>query len=364
MSDVATNRTRDRPSPAGLAAWLKVARLRLAGARAPEASPAWSLAVGGDRGRDGAAAGHDRSPVAGAVRCGRMAASCAHGAARSPGGHAAPARGRQRAVPGVRHGPRVARHHVSFPGTCSAGPAAGAAARHADLHRRLLLRGAAGLLRPRAGCAARAVRLAYRAGLLVSRGAQLSGRRAGAVRRAVPLRLPHRPRQLRAAVDLRAGGGAYAWADVRRRLQARGPAAGASGARSRPGAGADGVHERSGRGAVSGRADADGEHLHHLAAALEPGRRGADCTRGAAIRVGAAAGGAGSTRPGPVPSHHRPLPFHPVLRPGRLARLRRGRPVRAACRGWIRPAVHPAAGAVGGACGRRACGRLLARRRQ
>ena len=62
-----------------------------------------------------------------------------------------------------------------------------------------------------------------------------------------------------------------------------------------------------------GVSDADGQHLRHLAAALEPGRRGADRAGGAAVRAGAAAwpsgpraGAASSITP---PGRYRSIPF-------------------------------------------------------
>ena len=72
-----------------------------------------------------------------------------------------------------------------------------------------------------------------------------------------------------------------------------GAAAGATGAGGRRGARVDGVPERSGRRAVPGRADADGQRLHHLAAALEPGRGSPDRAGRAAVRAGADASPSG-----------------------------------------------------------------------
>ena len=98
------------------------------------------------------------------------------------------------------------------------------------------------------------------------------------VRCALSVRVPVGAGELRAAVDLRAGGGAHAGSHLRGRVLVGRAAAGA--ARSCGGrcAGADGMPQRSRRRAIPGRADADGQHLRDLAAALEPGRRGADCS--------------------------------------------------------------------------------------
>ena len=89
--------------------------------------------------------------------------------------------------------------------------------------------------------------------------------------------------------------------------------------------------ERPGRRAVPGRVDPDGQHLRHLAAALQPGGRGADRAGGAAVRAGAAgrregrarARASSTTRPGAIA----PSPS-PTSRAGAATRPRRC----AACR--------------------------------
>ncbi len=194
-----------------------------------------------------------------------LAAPDAHGAACGARRHGAAAHRCERAGARLRHGHGVAGDHVSLSRSRRHRPAAGAAARRADLHRRLLLRGAARFLRPRAAPAPGAVRLAHGQGLLVSRRAQHGRRHHRPVGRALPLRLPDGARELRAAVGVRAGGGAHTGADVGRRVLARGAAAGAAGARRRAGAGADGDAQRPGRRAVSRRADA------HAPASIRPG---------------------------------------------------------------------------------------------
>ena len=107
--------------------------------------------------------------------------------------------------------------------------------------------------------------------------------------------------------------------------------------------------------------DADGQHLHHLAAALEPRRRGADRAGRAAVRAGAAGGRAGRARRQPLPPHHRPLSLDPVLRSGGLARLRRHGLLLPAGAGRLRGAVRRAARAGVGARVGRLARRLLAR---
>ena len=269
----------------------------------------------------GAAAGDGRRPVA--ERAGkRVAAPYPHGAAGRAGRHGPAAGRRGHAHPALRHRHGVARHHVPLPGPRPARPPARAAARHADLHRRLLLRGAARLLGTRAAGAARAVRLAHGEGLLVPRRAHAHRCHPGAVGRALPLRVPVGARELRAAVDLRARGGAHAGADLGRRLLVGGAAAGATGARRRRRARPDGVPERPGCRAVPGRLDPHGQHLRDLAAALQPGGRGADRAGGAAVRAGAAGRREGRAREEPVPPHDGALSLHPLLRSGGLARLR------------------------------------------
>ena len=134
---------------------------------------------------------------------------------------------------------------------------------------RLLLCGATRLFRPGAAPAAGDVRLAHGARLLVPRDTHAAGRRSRAVGRSLPVRLPVGAGELRAAVGVRAGGGAHAGSYRGADLLGGGPAVGAAGAGGGRGARLDGVPERSGRRAVSRRADADGERLHHLAAALE-----------------------------------------------------------------------------------------------
>ena len=188
----------------------------------------------------------------------------------------------------------------------------------------------------------------------------LAGRHPRPVGRALSLCLSLGASELRAAVDLRAGGGAHAGTDVGRRVLVGGAAAGAAGARSRRGAGADGMPERPRRRAVSRRLDPDGEHLRHLAAALEPGRRGADRTGGAAVRAGAAGGRAGGAGAEPVPSHHRALPLHPLLRSRGMAGLCRGRVLRPAGAARLRCAVRGAPRAGPGASLRCLRRRLLA----
>ena len=247
--------------------------------------------------------------------------------------------GRRRAHPAVRHRHGLAHHHVPLPRPRPARPPAGAAAGHADLHHRLLLRGAARLLGPRAARAAGPVRLAHGQGLLVPRGAHASRRHPGAVGRALPLRLSLGAGELRAAVDLRARGGAHAGADLGRRLLVGGAAAGATGARRRRRARPDGVPQRSGRRAVPRRLDPDGQHLRDLAAALEPGRRGADRAGGAAVRAGAAGRRAGRARarassitpPGAIA----PSPS-PISRAGAAMPPRRAAPCRCSL-GFVAP---------------------------
>ena len=215
-------------------------------------------------------------------------------------------------TPGLRRLHGLARHHVPVSRPRRHRPPPGAAARHADLHRRLRLGRAAGLSGPVQGLLRCAVRLAVVPRLLVSRGAQHGRRHRHPVGRALPLRLSLRPRELRAAVRLRAGGRAHAGPHLGRHLLVRGAAAGTAGARRRRGAGPDGVPQRSGRRAVPGRADAERQHLYHLAAALEPRRRRADRARRGAVRAGADAGRARRTRRGQF--HHttgryRSIPF-------------------------------------------------------
>ena len=123
--------------------------------------------------------------------------------------------GRGPAHPHVRGLHRVARHHVPLSRAGAARPPAGAAAGHADLHRGLCLRRAARLCGARAGGVALAVRLAVRQGLLVPRRAQHGRRHPGAVGGALSLRLSLGAGELRAAVGVRAGGGAHAWAAPR-----------------------------------------------------------------------------------------------------------------------------------------------------
>ena len=140
---------------------------------------------------------------------------------------------RRRADARHRHRHRLAHHHVPLSRPRRARPPARAAARHADLHHRLLLRGAARLHRARSARAAGGVRLAHGQGLLVPRGALAHRRRAHPVGRALPLRVPLGARELRAAVGLRARGGAHAGAHLRRHLLV-GRACRWRGRRSRP----------------------------------------------------------------------------------------------------------------------------------
>ena len=182
-------------------------------------------------GGDAAAAGHHRRAV---VRAGQRLAA--------PDAHRAAGRAADTALLLVGVGALCSCSARAPPGSspCTASraarsrPPAGAAAGDADLHHRLLLRGAARLLRARAAPAAGAVRLAHGARLLVSRDAHASGRRhSGAVGRALPLRLPVGAGELRAAVGVRAGGGAHAGPHLAADLLGGGAAAGAAGAGGR-----------------------------------------------------------------------------------------------------------------------------------
>ena len=179
--------------------------------------------------------------------------------------------------------------------------------------------------------------MAHGQGLLVSRRAQHGRCHHRPVGRALPVRLPDRARELRAAVGVRAGGGAHTGSDVGRRVLARGAASLSARTGRRTSPGTDGDAQRSGRRAVSRRADPHGQHLYHLAATLEPRRRGATRVGGAAVRCGSRAGRAGSARARAISSHDGALSFDPFPGPRGLAWL--------CCRGSVRGAGS------GGVCG-------------
>ena len=156
---------------------------------------------------------------------------------------------------------------------------AGAAARRADLSRRLRLCRVLHLHRPASDLDPPSLRLQLGARLLVPRRPLAMGRRHDSVLRPVPLCLSHHPRRLSDAGPQCHRRGAHAGCFACARLLSGAAADDAARHHHRRDAGADGDPERRRRRRISGRQDAHLNGLYDLAQPGQPFGRGADRLR-------------------------------------------------------------------------------------
>ncbi len=246
--------------------------------------------------------------------------------------------GRRGGDSGARRRRRLAGDHVPLPRAAPVELGAGAAAGDARLRAGLRLHRLPPGVRPAPDASARADRLGM-ARLLVPEH-PLAGRcDLRPDRRPLSLCLRARPRRVRRAVIVRAGGEPDPGLHADRRLPPCRPAAGSSGHRRRPRLRHDGDAGRFRRGGLLRAAHLHHRHLSRLVCPGQPGRRGPARLAAAAHGLRHPGAGMGRARPGPLLDHdHAHLPeasgdsrrlarlgsLHRLRAPGRL-RLRAAR---------------------------------------